>query len=200
MGTQRSATTGYVRASPGKRINRIDRHVAEEAAMAETPQERLAPKNANDTETTMTLFLQPEHSNSLGTVHGGVVLKLCDECGGIVSRRHSRRPAATITVDRVNFHRPVQVGQLLLVHGKLAYVGTSSMEVELCVEAEDLLTGERIHTNSAYIVYVALDDNLRPTPVPPLELITKEDYRRFAEGKIRQENRMAQRVSSETSG
>ena len=167
--------------------------------MAETPQERLAPKNANDTATTLTLFLQPEHSNSLGTVHGGVVLKLCDECGGIVARRHSRRPAATITVDRVSFHRPVRVGQLLLVHGKLTYVGTSSMEVELCVEAEDLLTGERIHTNSAYIVYVALDDNRRPTPVAPLELISEEDHRRFVEGKRRQEKRLALRQSSEMS-
>ena len=92
---------------------------------------------------------------------------------------------ATITVDRVTFHKPVQVGQLLMVHGRLTYVGNTSMEVELCVEAEDLLTGEHIHTNSAYIVYVALDDDRRPMQVPPLDLQTEDDRRRYDEGKAR---------------
>ena len=154
---------------------------------------RLAPKSADESETTLTLFLQPEHSNSLGTVHGGVVLKLCDECGGIVARRHSRTVAATVSVDSVSFHHPVQVGQLLLVHGRLAYVGTSSMEVELCVEAEDLLTGEKFNTNNAYIVYVALDDDRNPIPVPPLELLTEEDRERYLAGKMRQAERLALR-------
>ncbi len=157
-------------------------------------------KTADETATTLTLFLQPEHSNSLGTVHGGVVLKLCDECGGIVARRHSRRPAVTVTVDSVTFHRPVLVGQLLLVHGRLTYVGATSMEVELCVEAEDLLTGELIHTNSAYIVYVALDDDRHPTPVPPLELKSDDDRRRFREGEKRQLARIAQRGNSARDG
>ena len=148
-------------------------------------------KSPDETATTLTLFLQPEHANSLGTVHGGVVLKLCDECGGIVARRHARRPAATASVDSVAFLRPVLVGQLLLVHGRMSYVGTTSMEVELCVEVEDLLTGEHIRTNSAYIVYVALDDDRRPTRVPPLLLDTEEDRRRFAEGRRRQEARIA---------
>ncbi len=151
----------------------------------------LAPKTADETATTLTLFLQPEHSNSLGTVHGGVVLKLCDECGGIVARRHSRRPSVTVTVDSVTFHRPVLVGQLLMVHGRLSYVGTTSMEVELRVEAEDLLTGERIHTNSAYIVYVALDDDRRPVSVPPLDLVSDGDRRRFEAGEERQAARIA---------
>ena len=154
---------------------------------------RLAPKSADESATTLTLFLQPEHSNSLGSVHGGVVLKLCDECGGIVARRHSRRVAATVNVDSVSFHHPVQVGQLLLVHGRLAYVGTSSLEVELCVEAEDLLTGEKFHTNSAYIVYVALDDDRNPVPVPPLVLQTDEDRERYQAGKQRQAERLARR-------
>lgn len=151
----------------------------------------LPAKTTDETATTLTLFLQPEHSNSLGTVHGGVVLKLCDECGGIVARRHSRRPAVTVTVDSVTFHHPVFVGQLLLVHGRLTYVGTSSMEIELCVEAEDLLTGERTHTNSAYIVYVALDDERNPTPVPPLELTSEDDRRRYEAGRNRQMARIA---------
>lgn len=148
-------------------------------------------KTIAETALTLTQLMQPEHANTLGTVHGGVVLKLCDECGGIVARRHSRRPSVTVTVDSVTFHRPVLVGQLLLVHGVITYVGTTSMEVELRVEAENLLTGEIIHTNSAYFVYVALDDQRRPTAVPALELRTDDERRKYAEGRRRQEARLA---------
>lgn len=144
-----------------------------------------------ETAQTVTLFTQPEHSNSLGNVHGGVVLKLCDECGGIIAARHARHPAVTVTVDSVNFHRPVVLGQLLLAHGRITWVGRTSMEVELRVETENLLTGEVTHTNSAYFVYVALDDARRPTPVPPLLLQTDEERQRFAEGETRQAARLA---------
>jgi acyl-CoA hydrolase len=144
---------------------------------------------------TLTTFMQPEHSNSLGTVHGGVVLKLCDECGGIIASRHARRPAVTVTVDSVTFHHPILVGQLLLVHGRITYVGTTSMEVELRVEAENLLTGDVTHTNSAYFVYVALDDALRPTPVPRLLLQNDEEEQRFQEGKTRQAARLRRQAA-----
>ncbi|GIV80202.1 acyl-CoA thioesterase [Litorilinea aerophila] len=153
----------------------------------------LRPRTVADSALTLTQFMQPEHSNSLGTVHGGVLLKLCDECGGIVASRHARRPAVTVTVDSVTFHQPVYVGQLLLVHGRITYVGRTSMEVELRVEAENLLTGEITHTNSAYFVYVALDDQLRPTAVPPLDLQNDEERRRFEEGRRRQEIRLSRR-------
>jgi uncharacterized protein (TIGR00369 family) len=151
----------------------------------------MEPRTVAETALTLTLFLQPEHSNSLGNVHGGVILKLCDECGGIIASRHARRPSVTVTVDSVTFHRPIHVGQVLFVHGRITYVGTTSMEVELRVEAEDLLSGETTHTNSAYFVYVALDDQLRPTPVPALALQTDEERRRFEEGRARQAARLA---------
>lgn len=144
-----------------------------------------------ETALTLTTFMQPEHSNSLGTVHGGAILKLCDECGGIVAARHARRPAVTVTVDSVTFHHPVLVGQVLYVHGRITYVGTTSMEIELRVEAENLLTGELTHTNSAYFVFVALDDQVRPTPVPKLDLQTDDERRRFEEGRARQAARLA---------
>lgn len=140
----------------------------------------------------MTMFMQPEHSNSLGNVHGGVILKLCDECGGIIASRHARRPAVTVTVDRVNFLNPVLLGRLVLVHGRISWVGRTSIEVELRVEAEHLLTGERTQTNSAFFVYVALGDDRRPTPAPPLLLTTDEDRRRFAEGAARHRHRLAE--------
>ncbi|MCB0130374.1 MAG: acyl-CoA thioesterase, partial [Caldilineaceae bacterium] len=123
-------------------------------------------------------------------VHGGVILKLCDECGGIIASRHARRPAVTVTVDSVSFHEPVLLGQLLLVYGRITWVGRTSIEVELRVEAEHLLTGAITHTNSAYFVYVALDDQRRPTQVPGLELITDDERRRFAEGEARRAHRL----------
>ncbi len=140
---------------------------------------------------TMTQFMQPEHANSMGNVHGGVVLKLCDECGGIIAARHARRPAVTVTIDSVNFHQPVLLGTLLLVNGAITWVGRTSIEVTLQVEAEDLLTGERLHTNSAWFVYVALGDDRRPTPVPPLLLETEAQRIAFAAGAERRRRRLA---------
>src|SRR6185503_3526216 len=110
----------------------------------------LPPRTVTETALTLTQFMQPEHANSLGNVHGGVILKLCDECGGIVASRHARRPAVTVTVDSVTFHEPVLLGRLVHVHGHITWVGRTSIEVELRVEAENLLTGTRTHTNSAY--------------------------------------------------
>jgi len=151
----------------------------------------LAPRSPEESRLTLTQFMQPEHSNSLGNVHGGVILKLCDECGGIIASRHARRPAVTVTVDSVNFIQPVLLGRLLLVHGVLTWVGNTSMEVELEVEAEYLLTGERVITNRAYFVYVALDEARRPVRVPRLLLDSDAAQRRFAEGEVRQQRRLA---------
>ncbi|MFZ1771199.1 MAG: acyl-CoA thioesterase [Caldilinea sp.] len=152
----------------------------------------LSPRSPAASALTMTMFMQPEHSNSLGNVHGGVILKLCDECGGIIASRHARRPAVTVTVDRVTFLQPVLLGRLLLVHGRITWVGRTSIEVELRVEAENLLTGERTHTNSAYFVYVALDADRRPTPVARLLLQDEAERRRFAEGEVRNQLRLAE--------
>jgi len=155
------------------------------------PSALLSPRTVSETALTLTLFTQPEHSNSLGNVHGGVVLKLCDECGGIIAARHARHPAVTVTVDSVTFHQPVLLGRLLLAKGRITWVGRTSMEVELHVETENLLTGEVLHTNSAYFVYVALDEARQPTPVPKLLLENADEQRRFAEGEARQANRLA---------
>lgn len=155
----------------------------------------LPPRPIAESEMTLSTLMQPVHSNSLGNVHGGVLLKLCDECGGIVAARHARRPAVTVTVDSVTFDKPVRIGQLLLIHGRVTWVGRTTVEVELQVETEDLITGKVTHTNSAYFVYVALDEERRPTPVPPLKLETEEEHRRFQEGEMRQSMRLARRES-----
>ncbi|MCB0098587.1 MAG: acyl-CoA thioesterase [Caldilineaceae bacterium] len=153
----------------------------------------LTERTVAETALTLSQSMQPEHSNSQGNVHGGVILKLCDECGGIIAARHARRPCVTVTIDSVNFHRPVYVGQLLSVHGQVTYVGRTSIEVELRVEAENLLTGEISHTNSAYFVYVALDENRQPVEVPRLRLATDAERLKFARGEERQAHRLAKR-------
>lgn len=160
-----------------------------------TTESTLAPRRIAETELSLRQLTLPEHSNPLGNVHGGVILKLCDECGGIVATRHARRPAVTVSFDRVNFYQPVYVGQLLTVRGRITWVGHSSIEVQLRVEAEDMLTGEITHTNSAYCVYVALDAQGKPVEVPPLQLETDDQRRRFAEGQQRQEHRLALRAA-----
>lgn len=161
------------------------------------PHTNLTPRRIAETELSLRQLTLPEHSNPLGNVHGGVILKLCDECGGIVATRHARRPAVTVSFDRVNFYQPVYVGQLLTVRGRITWVGHTSVEVQLRVEAENMLTGEITHTNSAYSVYVALDENGKPVEVPPLELETDAEHRRFAEGAQRQEQRLAMRSGNQ---
>ena len=153
----------------------------------------LEARSAAETALTLTMFAQPEHSNSLGNVHGGVILKLCDECGGIIAARHARRPSVTVSVDSVSFLQPVLLGRLLHVQGHITWVGRTSMEVELLVETENLRTGEVETTNSAYFVYVALGEDGRPTPVPALTLSNDEEQARFAEGQQRQEARLGRR-------
>jgi acyl-CoA hydrolase len=153
--------------------------------------ENAPARSPDETALTLTQLMLPEHANSLGNVHGGVVLKLCDECGGIIAARHARHPAVTVTVDSVTFLQPVLLGRLLLVHGMITWVGHTSIEVELRVETENLLTGEVLHTNSAWFVYVALGDDRRPTAVPPLRLETPDDHRRFEEGQQRRNLRLA---------
>ena len=162
------------------------------------PNQTPPPRTIDESAMTLSTLMQPVHSNSLGDVHGGVLLKLCDECGGIVAARHARRPAVTVTVDSVSFDKPVRIGQLLLIHGRVTWVGRTTVEVELQVETENLVTGEVEHTNSAYFVYVALNEERRPTPVPPLKLETEEERRRFQEGEMRQSIRLARRESRES--
>lgn len=150
----------------------------------------LEARSAAETALTLTMFAQPEHSNSLGNVHGGVILKLCDEGGGIIAARHARRPSVTVSVDSVNFLHPVLLGRLLHVHGHITWVGRTSIEVALRVEAEHLLTGERLLTNDAYFVYVALDENRRPVAVPPLLLESEQSLAEFEGGEARHRRRL----------
>ncbi len=151
---------------------------------------RLAPKRAKDSQVTLAVGMNPADANPLGDVHGGQIMKLVDEAGGLCAIRHARRPTVTVAMDSMTFLSPVKVGDLVTFRASINWIGRTSMEVGIRVEAENVMTGEVTHTNSAYLVYVALDENGRPTPVPPLIVESHEEQRRWDEGARRQEHRL----------
>ena len=147
------------------------------------------PQSARDSQISLNQLMLPEHANALGNVHGGVIMKMVDEAGAIVALRHAHKPCVTIAIDSMTFKQPVHLGQLLVCQARVTYVGKSSIEVQVLVHAENLLTREVTHTNSAYVVYVSLGPDGKSTSAPPLSLETDEDRRLFAEGTARQHHR-----------
>jgi acyl-CoA hydrolase len=137
--------------------------------------------------------MQPLDANVAGNVHGGVILRLMDEAGGVAATRHCRAWTVTAAIDSFSFLSPVFVGNLVTVKASLNWVGRSSMEVGVRVEAEDLRTGQVTHTATGYLVYVCVDSEGRPAPVPPLLPETDEDRRRIAEADERQHTRLKMR-------
>lgn len=135
-----------------------------------------------------------EDANLAGFVHGGVIMKLVDDAAGLAAIRHSRGPVVTAAIDEMSFMEPVQLGSLVTVKASLTYVGKTSMEVGVRVETEDVLTGAKAHTSSAYLVFVALDEETgRPREVPGLVAETPDEKRRMREAEIRREARLARR-------
>jgi uncharacterized protein (TIGR00369 family) len=132
----------------------------------------------------------PTEANVYGNVHGGVIMKLVDEAGGVAALRHCRRPLVTAAIDSLSFLHPVRIGNLLTLHAEVTYVGRTSVEAEVRVEAENMLSGEVTHVASAYVVYVALDETGRPMAVPPLLAETDADRRRMEQARLRREARL----------
>lgn len=153
-------------------------------------------KRPSESKVTLQHFMMPEHANPLGNVHGGVIMKLVDEAAAICSMRHAQRPTVTVAIDSMSFRSPVHVGELISLHATLNYVGRTSMEVGVHVMAENPILGTVTHTNSAYVVLVALDERGQPCLVRGLELTTDEERARFQAGKLRQAERV-KRASAE---
>jgi acyl-CoA hydrolase len=133
-------------------------------------------------------------ANSVGYIHGGTVMKLCDEAAGLAALRHSRFRAVTAAVGSMTFLHPVHVGELLTLSASVNAAWRTSMEVGVRVEAENPQTGQVRHTNSAYLTMVAIDENGRPTEVPPLAPETPSEQRRAREAELRRRNRLAERA------
>jgi uncharacterized protein (TIGR00369 family) len=136
--------------------------------------------------------MQPEHANNLGHVHGGWIMKLVDEAGALACMRHAQQRVVTVAVDQMVFRQPIRIADLVILTAEVSYVGRTSMEVEVQVVAENPITGERIHTNTAYLVYVALDEEGHPVPVPPLVIEDEAQRQRMEDGRARQAYRLAQ--------
>ncbi|PID84716.1 MAG: acyl-CoA thioesterase [Chloroflexi bacterium] len=147
-------------------------------------------KRVEESRVVLTQSMGPTDANVLGNVHGGIIMKLCDEAGGMAAVKHARMPVVTVTVDSMTFLSPVNIGNLMTVTAEVTWTGTTSIETRVVVAAENVLTGEVTHTNTAYFVYVALDENGHPTPVPPIICESEDEIRRCQEAEDRRVKRL----------
>src|SRR5262249_16610821 len=138
-------------------------------------------KRAEVSRVTLHQLMLPEHSNGFGNVHGGLIMRMVDEAGAICAMRHAQRPCVTVAIDSITFREPVHVGSLLICEAHVSYVGRSSIETAVHVRAEDPISGQVTHTNSAFVVYVALGPDGRPCEVPRLSIETEEERVTFEE-------------------
>jgi acyl-CoA hydrolase len=150
----------------------------------------LTPRRVKDSEVTLAVLMLPADANPSGNIHGGVIMKHVDEAAGLAVVRHCRMRAVTAHIDDMSFLAPVYVGDLVTFKASINDVGRTSLEVGVRVEAENLRTGEVRHISTAYLVYVALDDNARPAPAPPLIVETEAEKKRQAAARVRREYRL----------
>ena len=155
------------------------------------PAEPLAPRTVAESRVELTQLMEATDVNIAGTVHGGVVMRLVDTAAGLAAMRHACGLAVTVTIDEMTFLDPVRIGDLLVLRASVNDVGTTSMECGVRVEAHDVVTGTTRHVNTAYLVFVAVDDEGTPRPVPPLVAETEEEGRRQREAKLRRTARLA---------
>lgn len=153
----------------------------------------MLPKSPRASRISIAQLMQPEHANNLGNVHGGWIMKLADEAGALACMRHAQKRVVTVAVDSLVFREPIRIGDLIILNAEVTYTGRTSLEAEVQVVAENPISGESAHTNTAYLVYVALDDDGNPTPVPPLAAETEQDRERMEAAKARQARRVSQK-------
>ena len=140
--------------------------------------------------TIMSHLMMPNDANSHGTVHGGTILKLVDIIAYVCSSRHAENPTVTASIDKVDFKEPVRIGELVILHASINYVGRTSMEVGVRVEAEDIIKCKKRHTSTCYLTTVSVDKRNRPKKVPRLIAETPEEIRREREAEKRREVRL----------
>jgi len=177
----------------------------------------LAPKPMRASRISIAQLMQPEHANPAGNVHGGYIMKLVDECGALACMRHAARRVVTVAIDRMTFRQPIKIGDLVIlsaevtyvgrtsleaavhveaenpISGEVTYVGRTSLEAAVHVEAENPISGEKTHTNTAYLVYVAIGEDGLPVEVPPLLAENAEEREKLAAGQARQRQRLEQK-------
>ncbi|HEY7733982.1 MAG TPA: acyl-CoA thioesterase [Nitrososphaera sp.] len=148
-------------------------------------------KSPSLSKTEMTVMMLPSDANPMGNVFGGSIMKYVDLVAGLVAKRHARNTnCVTASIDRMTFLRPVYIGNALILSARLNYVKRSSMEVEVTIESENLDTGTRVRTGTAFVTMVGLDREGKPTEVPSIKLDSPDDKRRFNEGELRMRTRL----------
>jgi acyl-CoA hydrolase len=153
----------------------------------------MQPKPVSASSAILVRWMGITDANIAGLVHGGTVMKLCDEAAGIAATKHARLRVVTAGMDRLTFLHPVRVGELLSCKAQVNAVWRTSMEVGVRVEAENPRTGEVRHTSTAYLTMVALDDEGHPRPVPSLLAESDTEHRRMREAELRRQNRLRER-------
>ena len=157
-------------------------------------------KPAHLSHTTIAEVMMPHMANVLGNVHGGVLLGMMDRVAAVSAIRHAQRTCVTVSVDRVHFREPIHLGELVTMYSSVNYTHRTSIEVGVRVEAENLISGTKRHTNSCYLTFVAIDENGRPVEVPPVLPENDEERARFAAGELRRSQRIAELNAKKTSG
>jgi acyl-CoA hydrolase len=153
----------------------------------------VAGKPASASRVEMVEVVLPNDANPLGNILGGRVMHLMDIAAAIAAHRHTNSYVVTASVDYVDFRTPIRVGELIVLKSSVNRVFRTSMEVGVKVFSENVLTGQRKHTSSAYVTFVAIDEHGRPKPAPPLILRTAQDRRRYREAGARRRIRLALR-------
>ncbi|OHD65910.1 MAG: acyl-CoA thioesterase [Spirochaetes bacterium RBG_13_51_14] len=156
-------------------------------------------KTVKDSSITIIQQMTQQDANLAGNVHGGTIMKLIDNTAGIVAARHAGKNVVTASIDRLDFHSPVYVGDLLRLTASINYVGKTSLEIGVRVEAENYISGKTRHTASSYLTYVALGRDGKPEEVPPVQFETEEERRRNCGAQERRKNRLSQRTAENSS-
>lgn len=149
-------------------------------------------KKVSESKVEIAQIMYPEHANPAGNVHGGYILKLVDQAAAIAGARHTHCNVVTASVDRMDFISPVYIGNVVFAKASINFTGNTSMEIGVRIEAECLRTGTHTHVGSAYLTFVALDDNDNPTTIPPILPENEEEKRRYNEAKSRRDLRLKQ--------
>lgn len=153
----------------------------------------MQPRPVSESKVTMTELVLPQHTNALGSIFGGTVVSWIDICAAIAAQRHCRKAVVTASIDALQFVAPVLKGWVVNLKASVNYAGKTSMEVGVRVDAENPRTGEMFHTASAYLTFVALGSDMKPSPVPPVLPETPDEIRRYNEAQVRRQNRLALR-------
>ena len=153
------------------------------------------PKPIRSSHIQLAQLMMPEHANMQGNVHGGWIMKLVDEAGALAAIRHAGRRVVTVAIDQMVFRQPIRIGDLIILEADVTFVGRTSIEVEVQVVAENPITGQRTHTNTAYLVYVSIGEDGKPAPVPPLLAENPAEKARMESARQRHERRLAERTA-----